>query len=162
MPSLEPKRSNPSVPQWARALVHALDEAIAIPGTGLSIGWDAIAGFFLPGIGDAVSAASHVVLLILAFRARVPRIVLVRMTGNAVVDALTGMLPLLGDLFDIAFKANRRNLELLDRATLSEPRRRSTLGDYIAVWSAVAAVLLVMLLPIVLGAAALHWLFSQF
>ena len=157
----EPVAVSRRVPSWARALVRAMDDAIAIPGTGIRIGWDAIAGFLLPGIGDAASAASHVMLLLLAFHLRVPRIVLVRMTGNAAFDALTGMVPILGDLFDVVFKANRRNLELLERAVQAPPSQRARLGDYIAVFGAIAAVLLVMLLPIVFGLWLLHWLVSK-
>lgn len=134
-----------------------MDDAIAIPGTNLRIGWDAILGFLVPGAGDALTGLSHVALLVYAFRRRLPKVVLVRMVLNAGLDLLTGAVPVLGDLFDMAFKANRRNLDLLERAE-SSGVRSATRGDYLFVGGAIASVLLIMLIPLFLAAALVAWL----
>lgn len=124
-----------------------MDDAIAVPGTRIRIGWDAILGALVPGVGDGISAVSHVTLIWSAFRAGLPRVVFARMLLNVAIDALVGMVPVLGDLFDVAFKANRRNLELLERVERM-PVRRPTFGDYAIVAFAIVGVLLLLSLPL--------------
>jgi hypothetical protein len=147
----DPDQPDPrGIPIWIPGLVRLMDDALGVPGTRYRIGWDALAGFFVPFVGDAVSALSHLVLLWAAFRIRAPRIVIARMTINAAIDIVTGAVPLLGDLFDVAFKANRKNLELLERA--QRAGQHATRGsDYLVVAGAVLAVLLAMLVPLVLA-----------
>lgn len=137
-------------PPWLRQLVRFMDDALPIPGTRYRIGLDSLLGFFVPGAGDAASGMSHIVLLLWAFRARVPRVVLLRMVLNAAVDAATGTVPLAGDLFDVAFKANRKNLELLER-TDRQPTRAATAGDYAVLALAVFAVIVLMSIPVLLA-----------
>lgn len=136
----------PVAPEWVRALVRFMDDAIAIPGTRMRIGWDAILGLLVPWVGDGISAVSHVTLIWSAFRGGLPRVVFARMLLNVAIDALVGSVPILGDVFDAAFKANRRNLELIERVE-RRPARKVTLGDYAFVGAALAAVLLVLSLP---------------
>jgi len=104
-----------SVAPWIRGLVRLMDDAITIPGTSIRIGWDAILGLVLPAAGDAATAVSQVALLVAAVRARAPGVVIARMVLNVGIDTLVGSIPLLGDLFDVGFKANRKNLQLLER-----------------------------------------------
>lgn len=141
-----------AAPPWLRLLVRFMDDAVPIPGTRHRLGLDSIVGLLLPGAGDALSAVSHVALLFSGFRARVPRIVLARMVLNAALDALTGTVPVAGDLFDVAFKANRKNLELLER-TDKQAARAPTFGDYAVLCAAVLSVLLLMSLPVMVGLA---------
>lgn len=147
------------VTELVRKLVRLMDDAIVIPGTSIRIGWDAILGFFLPAAGDAMTAVSQVALLVAAVRARAPGVMIARMVLNVGVDALFGSVPLVGDLFDAGFKANRRNLELLDRLQ-HEPAadRRPRAADYAVLGVAIAAVLALIAAPIVL----IGWLLSRF
>lgn len=103
-----------------RRLAHVLDRAIPLPG-GLRIGLDGIIGL-IPGVGDLVGTALSSYLVAQAHRLGVPRSVLLHMMGNIAIDTVVGALPLFGDLFDFAWKANIRNIELLERA-LEQPRR---------------------------------------
>jgi hypothetical protein len=91
-----------------------MDDGIPIPGTGLRIGLDPILGL-LPGIGDAAGAIVSGAIVLEAMRQRISPWALLRMLGNIALDALVGAVPLLGDLFDAGFKANARNLALLER-----------------------------------------------
>ncbi len=118
----EPTDSNARERQRAalRRLAHVLDSAIALPG-GLRIGLDGIIGL-IPGFGDLVGTALSSYIIAQAERLGVSRAVLLHMIGNIALDTLLGAVPVVGDLFDFAWKANRRNVELLDRA-LAQPRR---------------------------------------
>jgi len=98
----------------ARALARALDTAIGIPGTRLRIGLDPILGL-IPGGGDAVGALLSGYIVLIATRRGVPAPVIWRMLGNIGVDTLFGSVPILGDLFDVAYKSNIKNVELLER-----------------------------------------------
>ncbi len=110
-----PPGGPPPVPDWAKHAVRVLDDLIPIPGTGRGVGLDAILGFLLPGGGDALTAVSAVSILLLGIKRGVPKAVLFRMIANLGLDALVGAVPVLGDVFDVAFRANRRNLELVER-----------------------------------------------
>lgn len=95
-------------------LAHLMDEAVGIPGTELRVGLDPLVGL-VPGAGDTLTA---VVSLWIVFRARrlgVSRGVLLKMAANVAIDWLVGSIPVLGDLFDFGWKANRRNLRLMRR-----------------------------------------------
>src|SRR5215208_4813193 len=99
----------------ARTLARLLDSAAKVPGTGIRFGADAILGL-VPGLGDVAGAVLSGYLVLLAQRLGAPRAVVLRMLGNVAVDTLGGTVPLIGDLFDVAFKSNSRNLALLERA----------------------------------------------
>jgi hypothetical protein len=90
-----------------------LDDSIPIPGTRFRLGIDQIIGL-VPGIGDLVGGVLSLYIIVEAWRLGVPRGVLARMGWNVAVDTLVGEVPILGDLFDIGFKANLRNLALID------------------------------------------------
>jgi hypothetical protein len=78
----------------------------------------------IPGVGDAIGLALSAWLALEARRAGASRALLARMAANVGLDAILGSIPLLGDLFDIGFKANRRNLALLQRHLEHAARRR--------------------------------------
>jgi hypothetical protein len=138
----------PIAPPWVGKLVRFMDDAIPIPFTRYRIGLDAILGAFAPSVGDGISALSHVTLIWSAFRAGLPRVVFARMLMNVAIDALVGSVPILGDVFDVVFKANRRNLELLERVERM-PVRRPTFADYAIVFGALVCVLLALSLPMI-------------
>jgi len=95
-------------------LARALDSAIRIPGTSITLGLDSIVGL-VPGAGDLASAVLSGYIVLASARMGVPPAVVARMILNLGVDTLVGSVPLLGDLFDVAFRANLRNAALLDR-----------------------------------------------
>jgi hypothetical protein len=98
----------------ARALSRILDSAVGIPGTPLRIGLDAILGV-IPGAGDVIGAALSGYIVLVAARRGVPRSVLWRMLANVAIDTGFGTVPILGDLFDVAWRSNTRNVDLLER-----------------------------------------------
>lgn len=91
-----------------------LDEAVGIPGTRWRIGLDGMVGL-VPVVGDALTAVMALYPLAEGWRHGVPKRVLARMLGNLGLDAAIGAIPVLGDIFDLRFKSNRRNVELLRR-----------------------------------------------
>jgi Domain of unknown function (DUF4112) len=136
------------IPAWAEQLVRVLDDGGRIPGTELRFGADALLGLVLPGAGDALSAGLSLLLFVLGLRMGVPRRVLWAMASNTVLDALLGAVPVAGDLFDLGFRANRRNLALLREASAAGVESRAGLGSLLLVGGVVA---LAMLLPLVVG-----------
>ena len=117
-----------------------LDSSIPIPGTSLTVGVDALVGLF-PVIGDLIGVALSSYILSQAARLGAPRSVLTRMAFNIGVEGLVGLIPFAGDIFDAAFKANQRNVRLLEQ-WLDQPKRteRST--------RAFAAMIIVALLAV--------------
>lgn len=95
-------------------LARWLDTSFAVPGTNIRFGLDSLAGL-LPGVGDAATGLAALYIVLRAQRLGLPRMLILRMLGNVAVDAAIGAIPVFGDLFDVGFKANRRNVELLKR-----------------------------------------------
>jgi len=93
-------------------LARLLDDVATIPGTRIRVGLDALLGL-LPAGGDVIGGALSAWILIAAARLGAPPSVIARMGGNVLLDTVAGAVPVLGDLFDIAFRANRRNVNLL-------------------------------------------------
>lgn len=89
-----------------------MDTAVRIPGTQVRLGLDSVIGL-VPGIGDAVSAAFATWIVAEAARLGVPKRKLARMMANVLIDAGVGVIPVAGDLFDVVFRANTRNFEIL-------------------------------------------------
>lgn len=133
--------------RWAERLVTLLDDRFRIPGTNIRFGLDPIIGILFPGIGDAVSGTGSIGLLSLALRRGVPRVILWRMVLNIFIDMVFGSLPIIGDIFDVAFKANRRNLELI-RAHES-PQSEASVWDYLVVAIGVSVAVVSILVPLV-------------
>lgn len=134
--------------RWATLL----DSAFRVPGTRIRFGLDAIVGL-IPGLGDLSAPIFAAVLLATGFRMRLPAIVQARMVFNAGLDMLIGLVPLVGDLVDVAWKANLRNLALLERHATPgvEPSR----GDYVFVIACVILLAFVALAPLLLFAYVL-------
>jgi hypothetical protein len=107
-----------------RTLSRLLDSAFVIPGTRYRIGLDGIIGL-VPGIGDAIGAIFSIYIIFQAARLGVPKLTLARMIGNVGVDTIVGEIPLLGDLFDIGFKSNIRNLSLIEQHVQRPPAARA-------------------------------------
>lgn len=96
-----------------RTVTHLLDNAIAIPGTRFRVGLDPLLGLF-PGAGDWLSTVLSVYIVFEAMRFQLPRKTLTRMVSNLLLDLFGGSIPVAGDLFDVTWKANHRNLKLLE------------------------------------------------
>ncbi|MEI4471484.1 DUF4112 domain-containing protein [Frigidibacter sp. MR17.24] len=94
-------------------VARAMDTRFVLPG-GFRLGWDGIIGL-IPGVGDSIGLAVSGWMILEAHRLGAGRGTLARMVGNAAVDWALGSVPVLGDIFDIAFKSHRRNLALLQR-----------------------------------------------
>jgi hypothetical protein len=94
------------------AIADWLDSKFVIPGTKLRFGLDFFLGI-LPGVGDGVAAVPAAYLILEAQRLGAPPALLMRMGFNVLLDLAVGAIPLVGDLFDFGFKANRRNIALL-------------------------------------------------
>jgi hypothetical protein len=97
-----------------RSLARALDTAIRVPGTNIRFGLDSIIGL-VPGAGDIASSLLSGYIVLASARLGVPPWVVMRMILNLGIDTLVGSVPLLGDLFDVGFRANVRNAALLER-----------------------------------------------
>lgn len=111
--SRERVAATPEDIQRLTSLVRLLDDAFRIPGTPWRVGVDGLIGL-VPGVGDLIGAALATYVLKESARLGVGRWTLARMAGNVALDFALGAFPLLGDVFDVAFKANRRNLRLLN------------------------------------------------
>ena len=137
--------------RWARIF----DSAFRIPGTQITFGIDPILGVF-PGIGDLVSPVFSLFLLWHGAQLRVPKIVLARMVLNAAIDAGVGAIPVVGDLFDFAWKANEWNLALLEKHAM--PGQRASSVDWLFVIVCCMVVILIALIPILVLYALGMWL----
>jgi len=132
-----------------------LDSFFRVPGTNIRFGFDAIVGL-VPGLGDLVAPVFTVALLATGLRMRVPLIVQARMVLNALIDMIIGLVPILGDLADVAWKADLRNVALLERhARPGVPPRRA---DYLFVFLCIGLVIAAAAVPIVL----LIWVLTRF
>ena len=131
-----------------------LDSAFQVPGTRLRFGLDPIVGL-LPGAGDLVTGFFSVMILLHSVRLRIPKVVVGRMVLNTGLDLLAGAVPILGDLFDAGFKANLRNMALLERH--ARPGLRPERSDYVFVGVAVAILVLLAVVPLAIA----WWLLSQ-
>jgi hypothetical protein len=96
------------------ALARVMDSLFVIPGTGLRLGVDSILGL-VPVVGDVLAQLVSAYLIMEARRLGVSKLVLWRMVGNSLIDTAVGAVPIVGDAFDVAFKANIKNLRLLQR-----------------------------------------------
>lgn len=135
-----------------RRFAWLLDSQFRVPGTNFRFGVDAVVGL-IPGIGDFAGAIASTVFLAQAIRMGAPGPVLARMVTNILTETLVGAIPGLGDLFDATFKANRRNMRLLERLTEAPEVTRQTSKRYlIGIAFVIAVILLVIgILAVVIG-----------
>jgi hypothetical protein len=127
--------------QHIEYLARLMDTQFRIPGTGIRFGLDALVGL-IPGAGDLSTFAVSGYMLIIMAQNGASGYVLTRMTLNILIDAIFGSIPILGDLFDVAFKANMRNLRLMQQY-YREGRHRGS------AWKAIIPVLIILLLIII-------------
>lgn len=130
-----------------RQIAVALDSAVTVPGTSFRFGLDPILGL-IPGFGDLVSPLFTLGIIWQARDLGIPRVVQMRMLLNVAVDAITGLVPLLGDLFDFAWKSNTKNLALLERHAYEE--HAASPGDWAFVVLAIGILLVIAAVPFLL------------
>jgi hypothetical protein len=139
-------------------LSHLMDGLFRIPGTGWRVGLDAIVGL-IPGVGDFATTAVSLYILAAGVRYRVPKVTLLRMATNIGVDYLLGSIPVVGDVFDAAWKSNQMNVELLRRraSVSAEEAAHGRATDWLFLAALVAG-----LLVLLVGSVALSlWLLIQ-
>lgn len=106
------------------ALANLLDTALAIPGTNVRFGLDSLIGLF-PGVGDLITSAMSLYIVHEARALGAPKYLIMPIIGNIAVDSLVGAVPVVGDAFDVLFRANRRNMALLNTYLETERRQES-------------------------------------
>lgn len=137
-----------------RRVSTLLDSAVTIPRTQMRIGLDPILGV-IPGVGDILPTAASAYIVARAAALGIPRATLVRMCLNLAVDAVIGSIPLVGDAFDAVWRANDRNVRLVE-SRLADPAGEQR--DRRAVAVVGAAVFLSVLAIGIVGVAAAWWL----
>ncbi len=151
--------ASPSTPAWAERLTRLLDDGFRVPGTSFRFGLDGVLGALLPGAGDALTALGSIALLVLALQRNVPTVVLLRMLLNIAIDAVVGALPVVGDIFDFAYRSNRKNLTLIQQH--GGGARSAGVSDYLVVGAALGLVALGVVVPVLVWALLLRWFESR-
>ncbi len=136
-----------------RQFARLLDAAVRVPGTNIRFGLDAVLGL-IPGAGDVAGGVLSTFIILQAAKLGAPRSVLARMVMNVAVDSIVGAVPVLGDLFDVGWRSNTRNAELLERYAARPQATRA--ASRWAVIAAVAAVLLIVVAMIALVVAVVR------
>jgi hypothetical protein len=134
--------------RWLRSWADLLDSRFRVPGTGVRFGIDPLLSL-IPGLGDLASPVFATVLIVQALQQRVPKIVVLRMVGNALLDALIGAVPVAGTVADVFWRANVRNLALLERH--ARPGRPPTRSDYVFVFGVAAAFGMLAVVPVIIA-----------
>lgn len=141
--------------RFVERLSWLLDESIPLPG-GYRIGLDGFLGL-IPGIGDFIGGLLSSVLIYKANQIGVPRMVLMRMIINMLIDSTVGAIPVLGDIFDFVWKANKRNANLLAeyQQQPQETYRKSVLEN--SLFIAVLVIIMVLFITLVVWLTSLLW-----
>ena len=153
MDATTPSSSSDTRIERMERLAYLLDDSIRLPGN-YRIGYDALLGL-LPGIGDAVGLVLSTMILVQAARLGVQRPTLLRMAVNVAIETVVGLVPLLGDLFDMAYKANLRNVDLAVRDLGGTPSRR--LGSNRGFFVRLTGALMVLVIALAVLAALVVW-----
>ena len=134
-----------------------LDDMFRVPGTNIRFGLDAIIGW-VPGIGDSLAGIASFLIVFASWQRGVPSVTLVRMVANVALETTLGAIPLVGDIFHIAWKANRRNYRLLlrEREQPGQNRKRDWKFLIVILLAAVVAIGI----PIVIVFWVLHRIFA--
>lgn len=142
-----------------KQLAWLLDSSIPIPGTKFTVGLEALIGLF-PFIGDLIGVALSSFILKEAARLGAPKSVLLRMSFNIALEGVVGIVPLAGDVFDTAFKANQRNVRLLE-AWLDHPTRTRRSSRFFGA-ALIVGVIAFLVLLVALGVLVARWIAGQF
>ena len=147
-PPAAPRRpEDEAIIRRADHLARVLDRWVGIPGSDLGVGVDSIVGFLLPGVGDLATGFASLFIVFQAIRLKVPAVVIARMLLNIGLDELIGLVPFLGDIADVFFQSNLKNMKLLREHAGGG---KSTAGDWLVVGGILALVLMLIALPTIL------------
>ena len=138
---------------------RVMDRSIALPG-GIRLGLDSIIGL-IPGVGDIATSFVSGSLFLKAMKLGLPKTILARMAFNILIDALVGSIPFFGDIFDVFFKANTRNMELV-RAYYADPikaERKATTSFYALLGFTLFLLFLFLYAAVKIITAFFTWLF---
>jgi len=137
-------------------LATLLDSAFEIPGTRIRYGLDGLIGL-IPGLGDIITGLMSLFIVFVGWQRGISRITQARMLMNIVIDTAVGAVPILGDAFDVAWKANLRNVALLERHLIAPQRAQRADRFFIA--CLIGGVMLVIAGVLTLGIVLTRWLF---
>ena len=132
-----------------------MDDLFRLPGTGIRFGLDPLVGL-LPGLGDMLTGLVSALLLHAAWERGLPVVAIARMMSNVAIDSVLGSVPVMGDIFDVAWKSNRRNFELLQKYGSGERKRQSVM-DTLFLIGLLAAVVALAALPLVMLVLVMQW-----
>ena len=138
-----------------RTLARVLDSAVRIPGTQIRFGADSVFGLF-PVIGDIAGAALSGYIVLASARLGAPASTLARMVINIAIDTIVGSIPILGDMFDVAWRSNMMNVDLLERHLSGSKRARR--ADRMVVAGVVLGLLLLSVAAAFVGVEAIRFL----
>jgi Domain of unknown function (DUF4112) len=130
----------------AREFARVMDRLVGLPGSEIGVGLDAVVGALVPVGGDVVGGFASLYVVWQALRAKVPAIVIARMLLNIGLDALIGLIPIVGDIADVFFQANRMNLKLLEKHAGGG---QSTRADWLVVSLTMGFALVAIASPVV-------------
>lgn len=128
-------------------LARVLDDVFQIPGTNIRFGLDALVGL-VPGFGDLLTSIASGMIVYAAWERNLPKVTIARMLANIGIDAVVGAIPIGGDLFDVAWKSNRKNYQLLTRTQGTS--RSQTFKDWLFLLLALVVLAGLAALPFVL------------
>jgi hypothetical protein len=145
--------------QWARLLTFWTDSVFEVPGLGWRFGLDPIIGL-VPIVGDLVTTVLSFYILTLATQLQVPRSTIARMSLNVAIDYVVGAIPLVGNVFDFAWRANHRNMQLLETALASRGpgRVRQSIWDWLFIGGVIGLLVAVLIGSIWLAVAIAVWI----
>jgi Domain of unknown function (DUF4112) len=144
--------------QFLDRLEYLLEEVFRVPGTRMRFGIDGIVGL-VPAAGSVLAGLFSLVIPLAGWVRGIPYVALVRMAINVGIGVLIGSIPLFGDIFDIAWKANHRNLRLLRRHLGTQ--RRQTWHDRIFLLALVGVLGAIFAIPIVLAVWLVLWMVNH-
>lgn len=162
---MQPQATDPEIfpPQryllsdrWLARLAALLDDEFRLPGIGTRFGLDPLVGL-IPGFGDVITGVLSFAFVFAAFERRLPRVTAARMVANILIDTLGGTLPVFGDLFDVYWKSNRMNYNLLLRHRAA-PYAQHSWKDWLFFAALVVIVAAIVVLPLVFLAWIIHLL----
>ena len=150
------------LPEWVRRFSYLLDDAFPVPGLpGRRVGFDGIIAL-VPVAGDMVGVALSLVIVVVGIAAGVSVPTVLRMLIHIGIEALIGLVPVAGTVFNMAFKANNRNVALIE-ADLADRRRtrRSSIGVILLTLGVLLVGVLMLVAMAVVGVLVLIWLLSR-
>jgi hypothetical protein len=159
------RRPNPAtreeIQRTAELLAQLTDNLFRLPG-GFRVGLDPIIGLF-PVVGDLVSAVVSLYVMQAARQLELPRSTVARMGLNVAIDYLVGSIPIVGNLFDFWWKANHRNVQILQRALASPEReRRNKLTDWLFIGGVLLALVAVFIGSLAIAVLIAQWVIGLF